>query len=203
MPSFHLLDNLNLFIQNNGDLCYLITFLWTAMEGETFVIFASLAAQKGLLNVWFLFLAAWSGSFFGDQIMFSLGRRYGARIIKRFPKLEPPVDRCLVWLEKHAPAFILSYRFMYGIRNVSSFAIGMSHLPWKKFLVWNATAACIWAASFAGFGYFYGELVERMHMGTDEVSADIRYFTLSILGLFILILGFRALMARIHKNKMN
>ncbi len=197
------MNSLNLLIQSYGDLCYLIVFLWTALEGETFVIFASLAAQKGLFNVWLLFLAAWSGSFFGDQVMFFLGRRYGIRIVKRFPKLVPPIDRCLSWLETHARGFILSYRFMYGIRNVSSFAIGMSHISWRTFLIWNAAAACLWAASFTAFGYFYGEMIEHFHVGSEEVDADIRYFTLSVLGLFVLILGFKALMARIHRKKMN
>ncbi len=196
------MNEINLFIQNNGDLCYLIVFLWTALEGETFVIFVSLAAQKGLLNVWLLFLAAWSGTFLGDQLLFLAGRRYGERILNRFPKLKKPVDLCLQWLERHAPAFILSYRFIYGIRNVSSFAIGMSHLPWKKFLFWNAIAAGVWAASFTGFGYFYGAFIDHVRPEPDTLFAGVRQFMLSALGLFILIVGFRALVVKLHRKNM-
>jgi hypothetical protein len=57
-------------IHQYHDLFYLITFVWTALEGETFIVFAGLAAQKGVLNVWFLFLAAWLGSMCGDQFFF-------------------------------------------------------------------------------------------------------------------------------------
>ena len=37
------MHDVRLLIQQHGDLFYLLTFLWTAMEGETFVIFAGLA----------------------------------------------------------------------------------------------------------------------------------------------------------------
>ena len=47
-------------VQQHGSWFYLITFFWTAFEGETFVIFAALlAAQRGVLSIEFLFLAAW------------------------------------------------------------------------------------------------------------------------------------------------
>src|SRR5262249_37844356 len=113
-----------------GELFYLITFAWTAIEGETFVIIAGYLAQKGYLNIGALFMAAWFGSFLGDQIVFTLGRRYGMRILDHFPKIEPAVERAIGWLERYAILFILSYRFIYGVRNVSGIAVGLSHVPW-------------------------------------------------------------------------
>ncbi len=74
-------------IKDYGLWFYPITFIWTALEGESFVIFAGLAAQKGLLNILPLFLSAWSGSFFGDQVVFWIGRQYGTKVLKRMPRL--------------------------------------------------------------------------------------------------------------------
>ncbi len=76
-------------IQNYGDWIYLIAFFWAALEGETFVIFAGLAAQRGYLNIYELIFSVGLGSLVGDQICFWLGRCYGARILHHFPKLEP------------------------------------------------------------------------------------------------------------------
>jgi len=185
------MHEVRLLIQQHGDLFYLITFLWTALEGETFVIFAGLAAQKGMLNFGILFMAAWSGTFCGDQLFFLTGRRFGIRILDHLPKLKPAVDRSLGWLERHAVAFILAYRFMYGIRNISGVAIGMSHLPWRTFMIWNAVAGFIWAAAFAGFGYLFGDVIDHMHHKTQVVEESVRQIMLTALGLFLLIVAFR------------
>ena len=158
-------------IRHHGDLFYLITFVWTALEGETFVIFAALAAQQGVLNIEALFVAAWAGSFCGDQLFFFTGRRFGTRILARFPSLQPKLDKIFGWLEKYATAFILSYRFMYGVRNISSIAIGMSHLPWKRFVGLNAIAAFIWAVIFCGAGYLFGGVIADDNIHNIRVAA--------------------------------
>lgn len=182
-------------IHRHGDLFYLITFVWTALEGETFVIFAGLAAQKGALNVWLLFLAAWLGSMFGDQVFFFIGRRFGTRILEHMPKLKPGVERALGWLEKYAVVFILSYRFMYGLRNVSGVAIGLSHLPWKRFAMLNAVAAFVWASAFVGFGYLFGDVIKHMRHKQEVVESSVHEITLTVLGLFaVLIIGRLAIM---------
>ena len=195
------MHDIYLLIQKHGDLFYLITFVWTALEGETFVIFAGLAAQKGMLNFWLLFLAAWLGTFCGDQVFFFAGRRYGTHILDRLPKLKPALDQSLGWLERHAAAFILAYRFMYGIRNISGIAIGMSSLPWQKFALWNALAAFVWATAFAGFGYLFGNALSHIPHKTQVVEESVRQVTLSVLGLFLLIICFRLLILWLQKRK--
>lgn len=188
-------------IHQHGDLFYLITFLWTALEGETFVIFAGLAAQRGLLNIGLLFIAAWLGSFAGDQIFFLLGRLFGTRLLKHFPKLEPSVERALSWLEHYAAVFILSYRFMYGIRNISGVAIGMSRLPWQKFAIWNCAAAFIWALAYAGFGFVFGDVIAHLHHKDEVVSDSVRQATLAVLGLFFLIIAAKLATLRYHRYR--
>jgi membrane protein DedA with SNARE-associated domain len=178
-------------IQKYGDWTYLFIFMWTALEGETFVIFAGLLSQKGVLNFWLLLLAAWSGTFCGDQCFFFSGRKFGVHILDFFPKLKPPVSKALGWLERHAEVFILVYRFMYGVRNISGVAIGMSHVKWRKFMAWNAIAALVWAVAFSGFGYLYGDVISHMHHKTAAVEDSVRQLLLGGLGLFVLIIAFR------------
>jgi membrane protein DedA with SNARE-associated domain len=189
-------------IQNYGDWIYLIAFFWAALEGETFVIFAGLAAQRGYLNIYELIFSVGLGSLMGDQICFWLGRCYGARILHHFPKLEPGVNQAIGWLEKHAVGFILSYRFMYGIRNVSSIAIGMSHLPWQKFALWNAIAAFFWAVAFSNIGYLFGDLIQRIPHGEDKLEAGIHQAMLTVVGLFLLIVGVRVFSSYLHKRQL-
>lgn len=145
------------WLQSWGDWFYPLAFAWSFFEGETFVIFGGIAAHMGILNLELLIVTVWIGSFCGDQLWFYIGRRWGGRALARFPSAQARTDAVLTWLEKYGVWFILSFRFLYGVRNIASIALGTSKLPWPKFLVWNFMAAGIWAVSFAGAGYLLGE----------------------------------------------
>jgi len=194
-------NDIRVLVREIGLWFYLITFIWTALEGETFVIFAALASQRGYLNIWALFFAAWMGSFFGDQIYFLLGRKYGTKIIARSPKIKPRLDKVLGWLEKYATAYILSYRFMYGVRNISGVAVGMSKLPWRKFVWLNLLAAFIWSTAFCGAGYLFGDVIAHLGRRKDEVvTYNVREIMLLVLLLFALIVALRMLYLHWKKN---
>ncbi len=182
------MEHVNSLIQENGNLFYLITFIWTALEGETFVIFAGLAAQRGLLDIHILFLCAALGSMFGDQCFFFVGRHFGPRITNRYPKLKPKLEKVFGLLEKYSTSFILSYRFMYGVRNVSALACGMSHLPWRRFAFLNMIASFVWSFVFCGGGYLFGDIMERFGFGDeDSVNFEVRNLMIAGLGIFALI----------------
>ena len=101
---------------------YLIIFGWTFVEGETIVLIAAFMAAQGLLDPLLLLVVSGFGSYLGDQCYFWLGRHYGVRLLKRFPSWRPGVENALSWLERYDVWFILSFRFIYGVRNFSSFA---------------------------------------------------------------------------------
>jgi membrane protein DedA with SNARE-associated domain len=173
--------DINQLIADNGACFYVGIFILTFLEGETAVIFAGFAAAQGLVDPWLLMIAAWLGSFSGDQCYFWLGRQFGARLLDRFPRWRYGVDAALRWLERYDAGFILTFRFIYGIRNVSSFAMGLSEISWQRFLWLNFAAAGVWAASFVAVGYFLGHAFRA-------VLGDIaRSFSLVMLGVFVVI----------------
>jgi membrane protein DedA with SNARE-associated domain len=166
-------------IAEHGAWFYLIAFIWTFLEGETFVLFAAFAAAQGLLNPLLLLIATWLGSFSGDQIYFWIGRSFGVRLLNRFPKWRYGVESALYWLERYNTGFILSFRFIYGIRNFSSFAMGLSAVHWKRFLSLNFLAAGLWAGGFVTLGYFLG------HAFRAVLGHLVRSFSLAMLIAFI------------------
>jgi membrane protein DedA with SNARE-associated domain len=140
-------------IARYGGWIYAVAFAWAFFEGETFVLFGGAAAAHGLLDPWLLGLVVALGSFCGDQCWFQLGRRYGTPLLDRFPRWRSRVATPLSWLVRYDRWFILSYRFIYGIRNISSFALGLSPVPRQRFLRLNLLGSFIWAASFVAAGY--------------------------------------------------
>src|SRR6185437_5324690 len=105
---------------------------------------------------------AWLGSFAGDQCYFWIGRRWGLRLLSQRPHWRGPVDSALGWVKRYDTWFILSFRFIYGVRNFSSFALGISGIGWRRFLLLNCLAAMLWALIFVGSGYFCGRALEHM-----------------------------------------
>jgi membrane protein DedA with SNARE-associated domain len=154
--------DLERFIVEHGAWSYLITFVWTFFEGETFVLLVGFASAQGLLNGPLLLIAAWLGSFAGDQCYFWIGRHFGLRLIARKPEWRARVDRALGWLKNYDAGFILTFRFIYGVRNFSSFALGISGIAWQRFLTLNFIAAGLWASVFVGVGYLSGEALLHM-----------------------------------------
>ena len=149
-----------------GALAYFGAAAWSFFEGETFVLLAAAAGRAScLVNPWMLMIAAWLGSFAGDQLWFSLGRRYGRRAVRRFPGAEKRLAAATGFVERYGDLFVLTYRFAYGIRNVASAACGVAGMSRARFAVLNFVAAGIWSVSFVAAGWYLASW-----LGTEDVA---------------------------------
>ena len=50
-------------------------------------------------------------------------------------------------------------RFVAALRIWAAWIAGMTHMPWRSFLVWNALGGIVWAVTFGLVGYLAGEAV--------------------------------------------
>jgi membrane protein DedA with SNARE-associated domain len=150
------------FANNYGPLVYLVILVWTFLEGETVVLVTGALISGGAvhLNVWFLALFAFLGSFGGDQAWFYIGRTYGTPLLKRWPTMARKVEFAFTLLRRQENLFILCFRFIYGLRNISPFIIGMTGVSRTKFFSLNLIAAAVWANTFAWGGYSLGKVLE-------------------------------------------
>ena len=159
---------------------YWLILGWTLVEGETIVIIAGVAAAAGHMKLWMIILVAWIGSYCGDQIYFTIGKKFGPALLRKFPWAQGPVDRAGRLLKKYDIWFILTFRFLYGVRNVTPPALAIAGVPHKRFAFLNFFAAGIWAVSFAGAGYLFGQAFKSM---LDDAH---KYFGFVILAMFVL-----------------
>jgi membrane protein DedA with SNARE-associated domain len=138
-----------------GALAYLAAAVWAFFEGETFVLLAAAAGRATrVIDPWILMLCVWGGSFMGDQLWFTLGQRYGRRAVAKIPGAERRMDTALRFLDRYGVAFVLCFRFLYGIRNVAAAACGMAGMNRMRFAALNFIAAGVWAGSFVAAGWF-------------------------------------------------
>lgn len=141
---------------------YLAIAVLTFFEGETVVVLAGLAAHNGYLDFNGVVLAAFAGTFFGDQLYFHIGRRHGRRVLDWRPAWRPAADRALRLLQRYDTGYILAFRFLYGLRTISPFVIGMGPTSTLKYLCLNVVSGAVWAAAFTALGYLSGRAVEAV-----------------------------------------
>jgi membrane protein DedA with SNARE-associated domain len=168
---------------------YAAIFIGTFLEGETVLVLAGLAAHQGYLVLTWVILAAFLGSFCGDQLFFYLGRKHSQAVLSRRPAWKKKAESVNRILNKYQTPMILSFRFLYGLRTVTPFVIGMSRVSVKKFIVLNAVGALIWAAAIGSGGYLFG-LALQVYIGKVEHYEVLVFAIIALLGLLIWIVHF-------------
>ena len=132
---------------------YPALFLGSVLEGETCLVLASLMAYNGLLDISTVIVVAYAGAVCGDQLFYYFGRLRGHAFIRRRPRWQCKLERAEALLQRFHLPMVLSFRFLYGLRGVVPFALGLSGLSPLRFSLLNAAGALLWATSM-GWGTY-------------------------------------------------
>ena len=132
--------------------------LGTFLEGESILVAGAIAARHGYMSIGSVLFAALVGSFTGDQLWFVLGRVYGRKFLLNRPKWKGRVAQVHRLLGRYHTAFILGFRFLYGLRSVAPFVLGTSSVPAQRFVPLNFLGALLWSLTVGGLGYAIGQM---------------------------------------------
>ncbi|TBR13454.1 MAG: DedA family protein [Rugosibacter sp.] len=159
---------------------YLAIFVGTLLEGETILIAAGFAAHRGLLSLPMVVLVAIAGATLGDQLAFLLGRWKGEALIARFPALAKRKPQIHAFLERYDLLFILTVRFLYGLRIAGPVLLGSSQVPLLRFAVLNVIGATMWAMLISGAGYAFGLVISSLIADVERIEAIVLIVILSL-----------------------
>jgi membrane protein DedA with SNARE-associated domain len=163
---------------------YYAVFGFACIEGEVALLTAGFLAHQNLLSLPHVILTAFLGTLLMEQGVFFVGRFYGQRILNRYPRLRKKAEVAFRFLHKYDALFIFSFRFIYGIRNISPIVIGSAGIRPRKFACLNVPAAAIWATSIGGAGYVFADAIQTLITHFERYQ---RVFFLSIFLLGILL----------------
>lgn len=133
--------------------------LGAAFEGQTAVIAGGVLARQQILSPAVVVMAAALGSGIVDYLLFVLGRSFRHTSWVKKVAAKPAFERALVLIERYPAGFILTFRFLYGLRAAGPVAVGVSSVSTRKFALLNALAAGLWAGAFVALGYAFGPAV--------------------------------------------
>jgi membrane protein DedA with SNARE-associated domain len=144
---------------------YVIVFAVVALQalgaplpGTTALIAAALyaAATHRLSIVWIIAVGT-LGALIGTSLGYLVGRRGGERLLTGLARRlrQPPerIARVQTGLARHGGPWLVIARHVTGLRNLAGIVAGASGMPARRFLVWSALAAVIWA-TVAGLEYY-------------------------------------------------
>jgi membrane protein DedA with SNARE-associated domain len=135
------------------------------VPSETVVIIGGNLSSSGDLSLPLVILAAASGAVVGDNVSFWIGSLVGERTVKKWFSGEKSQKR-LEWaermLDERGAYIIVIARFIPGGRTAVTFSAGyIPTFPWRRFIVYDVVAGCIWASYAALLGYFGGKTFEN------------------------------------------
>ena len=160
---------------------YLVVFLLVMVEsigipvpGETALIGAALyAGSTHKLEIWWVIAVAIGGAVLGDNIGFSIGRYGGAKLLLRHGhkiRLHEGRLKIGIWLfRRHGGKVVFWGRFVSILRTWAAFLAGTNHMPWGRFLAFNAAGGIVWATIYGGAYYAFGGSLRNLSTTIDIV----------------------------------
>ncbi|TCJ16673.1 DedA family protein [Rubrobacter taiwanensis] len=166
-----------------GQYGYLAVFFGVMLEsmgvplpGETILIAAGVMVQRGHLDLGDAIFFGTLGAVAGDQIGYWIGRKGGRPFVLRWGRhvffTPERLGRTETFFARHGGKAVFLARFVAGLRVFGALVAGISRMPWRGFLFYNALGGAAWATAAIAAGYLLGSslsLLERWTGLTTEL----------------------------------
>ena len=149
------------------NLGYLGMFLGMVLEAVIIIIPSELIlatggilAGKGIFNFGLAFAMGLLGSVFCAVVIYAMGYFGGRTFIKTYGKFffmkEEDIEKCDTWFNKYGVWASLIGRNFPIVRTLISLPMGVSRVPFFKFLIYTTIGSIPWTFAFVYVGYALG-----------------------------------------------
>ncbi|MEU4694400.1 DedA family protein [Actinoplanes sp. NPDC023714] len=142
--------------------------------GQTIMVAASIYAGAGRMNIWFVAIISFVAAVVGDNIGYWIGLRGGRKAVHRWGRyifVTPErLDRAEKFFARRGNRIIVVARFIDGLRQLNGVIAGITKMPWRTFLLYNAIGAAIWVGWWCTVAHLLGThivtIMEHAHKYT-------------------------------------
>ena|SRR5438105_3710904 len=144
------------------------------LPGETMLITAAVyAGATHRVSLPLIITAAFGGSLIGSVGGYAVGYWGGFPLLIRFGKYvrlnEPRLKLGRYLFLRHGAKVVFFGRFVSILRTYAAFLAGTARMPPRRFLVFNAAGALVWATAWGLVAYLLGEQISRLS-GTVDLA---------------------------------
>ncbi len=166
----HLNVHLGELVGEYGAWVYAILFLIVFCEtglvvtpilpGDSLLFAAGAIAAAGQLDPLLLCLLLTVAAILGDTVNYWIGRKSGAYLPKRFPKVvkQEYLDRTHAFYERYGGKTIIIARFVPIVRTFAPFVAGAGAMTYGRFMLFNVVGAVLWVGLLVPAGYIFAEV---------------------------------------------
>jgi len=139
-------------------------FIGFVLPGETAVVLGGFLASRHELEIVTLCVLVFVAAVVGDTVGYEVGKHFGPRLmrLKIFARHQERMDSASDMLRRRGGPAVFLGRFTAFFRAVMPGLAGLSQMPYRTFLPWNALGGLIWGVGFSLVGYFAGESYEKV-----------------------------------------
>ena len=138
-----------------------LLFIWfdaviPIFPGESTLSAASTIAAGGGLTLGWIMVAGALGAILGDSSLFWIARTSSAKMQPHLDKaLENPKVRT-AWeaLDRSPGLLIVAGRYVPGMRFAVNASMGLSRMPYRRFLPWSVLSGILWSVYTCALAYY-------------------------------------------------
>ncbi|GAB3800723.1 DedA family protein [Micromonospora zhanjiangensis] len=121
-------------------------FVGFVVPGETAAVLGGVAAGLGHVSLTGMIAVVVLAAIIGDSIGYEVGHRLGGRLLETRPlrHRRQSLDRAADLLARRGGKAIFLGRFVAFLRAVMPALAGTAHMPYRRFLAWNAAGGLVW-----------------------------------------------------------
>ena len=136
------------------------TFLVTTVfPGGTMVLLGGIYARLGQLELPYVILVGWCGTWLGASIDYAMGR-WGQRPLRRVlqqPDVQAGLARVGEMLWRYGMLALLAGHFVAPIRSLVAISAGLARMSYRRFALYELPASLAWATVYGIGGYLLGD----------------------------------------------
>ncbi|WP_326832344.1 DedA family protein [Arthrobacter sp. AQ5-05] len=133
-------------------------FVGFILPGETAAILGGVLASQQHLDLWLITALVVLAAILGDTVGYEVGRRFGPRLLdlRLLQKRRQKLDNACDFLARRGGTAVFLGRFTAFFRAAMPALAGASHMPYRRFLIFNAAGGLSWGTAAVLIGYFAG-----------------------------------------------
>ncbi|MER7768822.1 DedA family protein [Kitasatospora sp. NPDC096140] len=143
------------------------------IPGETAAVFGGFLAHQGRASLGLMVLVVVCAAVLGDSAGYEIGRHLGPSILHTRPlrRHAKRVGTAQDLIRRRGPAAVFVGRFIAFFRPLVPSLAGMSRMPYRRFLLYNALGGVAWGVGFTLLGYFAGAAYSRVEGTVGRFAA--------------------------------
>ncbi len=166
-------------------LAYILVFLLVFAEdavfigfiipGETAAVLGGVLASQGNVYLWLMIVLVVTAAITGDSVGYEVGKHFGPKIlsIRILRNKQDSLNRAQEFLRRRGGSAVFLGRFVAFFRAVMPALAGISRMPYRRFLVFNAAGGLVWGTAFVVLGFLAGNSYETVAKTVGRDTAAI------------------------------